>query len=113
MSDTKTMAERVAAGIKLLDEKVPGWRDKVIISELNMSSSVYCILGQVFRRGDDDNTWENGFGRGCKFLGLRGCSCCVDEFELASADYGFNVHLGEDFDPLQDEWERQLSLVTA
>lgn len=112
-----TAADRVSAGIALLDEKVPNWRDKVNIATLNIRHTRQCVLGQVFKT--DDDSWESGYDVGIKALGLRGCKCC-DDGPLVAADYGFdaNMEVGDEpidvqFDALQEEWERQLSLVSA
>ena len=39
--------ERVQRGAALLDEKRPGWADKINIATLRMSSECACILGQL------------------------------------------------------------------
>lgn len=41
-------AEAVANGAALLDARVPGWRDRVDVAELDLSDCVECTLGQVF-----------------------------------------------------------------
>jgi hypothetical protein len=40
--------QRVERGAALLDEKSPGWREKVDPETLEMSSGCGCILGQVY-----------------------------------------------------------------
>ena len=40
--------KRIAAGIALLDEKVPGWCERVDLTTLNLGSTLFCVLGQVF-----------------------------------------------------------------
>lgn len=40
--------EEVKAGIALLDEKVPGWRERIDLNQLKMEYCFSCILGQVF-----------------------------------------------------------------
>ena len=42
------LAERVAAGAALLDERAPGWRAKIDTAVLDLDSDERCILGQVF-----------------------------------------------------------------
>jgi hypothetical protein len=105
------VAERVSAGIALLDEKAPGWRDKINLATLNIRNTRECILGQVFKTGED--SWQSGYDAGCEILGLEGCSCCSGTAELAPVTYGFDADFSEDvdveFDELQTEWERQLS----
>ena len=45
---TATVAERVARGAALLDEKVPGWRERINLDTFAISSCERCILGQVY-----------------------------------------------------------------
>lgn len=40
--------ERVERGAALLDERVPGWVDRINVDRLNVSSLFDCPLGQVF-----------------------------------------------------------------
>jgi hypothetical protein len=42
------MQENVNNGVALLDEKAPGWREKMNLDKLNMSNCIDCVLGQVF-----------------------------------------------------------------
>ena len=44
----KEARERVARGVKLLNEKKPGWKKKIDRERLDMSSCEDCILGQLF-----------------------------------------------------------------
>lgn len=39
--------ERVARGAVLLDEKRPGWEQKIRVNELNMGSFCDCVIGQI------------------------------------------------------------------
>jgi hypothetical protein len=113
-----TVAERVSAGIALLDEEIPNWRDKIDLTELNIRSTRNCVLGQVFKT--DDDSWENGYDRGRSVLNFQDCSCCSGEGQLNPYDYGFDASQDDDdldvdtqFNQLQEEWKRQLSLVSA
>lgn len=40
--------DAVARGVALLDEKVPGWRDRLSPNYLNMGDCEDCILGQMY-----------------------------------------------------------------
>ena len=53
---------RVEAGAKFLDEKHPGWENKINLETLAMNSSWRCILGQLY----------GSFAYGVKGLGLTG-----------------------------------------
>lgn len=65
-------AAKVAAGIKLLDSKKPGWRSKIVMDELDLGSCDVCVLGQVF----------GSYDSGKYTLGL-------DSYD--TKDYGFNT----------------------
>jgi hypothetical protein len=49
MATRATYRERVKRGIKLLDEKVPSWRDRISCTELDLANADHCILGQVYK----------------------------------------------------------------
>jgi len=66
------MIDRVRAGIKLLDEKVPGWRNRINVHTLDIKRSDNCVLGQVF----------GSYHAGLTVLGIS----CVQ-----SIDFGFNI----------------------
>lgn len=42
-----TITERVAAGAAFLDEREPGWDQRISLDELSIGSSCNCILGQL------------------------------------------------------------------
>jgi hypothetical protein len=62
--------DAVARGVALLDEKVPGWRERIKLGELALQDCRRCVLGQVyghFERGclaldldEDENPWLVG-----------------------------------------------------
>lgn len=113
-----TVADRVSAGIQLLDDNVEGWRGKVNIATLDLRNTRNCILGQVFKT--DPDSWDTGYNVGRETLGLKGCKCCPEMGGEAPSNYGFDADLDGDyeyidgeFEELQAEWERQLSLVSA
>lgn len=80
-------AAKVAAGIKLLDEREPGWRSKVEADDLNLGSCDVCVLGQVFGSYD---------------LGLSDLG--IDTVDAKA--YGFNTSY--DFQDLTDAWKDAL-----
>lgn len=80
---TRTLSEvdiklRIERGMKLLDSKYPGWRSKVNVEKLNMSSPENCVLGQLY---------------GDLFDGLDtlGVSICT----WKAASYGFAIDVDE------------------
>ncbi len=69
-----TIAERVARGAALLDERRPGWAVEIDTGHLEMDCPNFCILGQIYGR----------FDTGCEALSIdqyapRGL---VDSFEV-------------------------------
>ena len=78
-----TIGERVAAGVKLLDKKSPGWRERVSVNDLSVRSTYNCVLGQAFGH----------YGRGLKALGL--------DYISSGRPYGFYAEDNEDL----EEWK--------
>lgn len=99
---TESIEARVARGVALLDEKLPGWIERIDLDKLDLASGCNCILGQTWSKGDDDGRFT-AFELQADALGLYG----EDE-----NDYGFNAG-GEDYfedrpeyDALTAEWRR-------
>jgi hypothetical protein len=102
-----TIAERVAAGAALLDEKLPGWDKDIDLGFLDLASPCRCILGQLHY---DEGRPARSFDAGLSSLGLFPYSNAVK--------LGFNVEpampAGEDdedpedaeFAALTEEWRR-------
>ncbi len=101
-----TIAERVARGTVLLDQKMgSSWRKK-ITEPVRINSLSACVLGQVY--GD--------WGDGCRALGLDlGFECTEYGFDIAlfvkAGNYDENIHNTEIFenhgseaDALEEEW---------
>lgn len=56
MSESKvtrpeSLATRVRRGVALLDEKVPGWHNRIDVDELDLRFCTTCIVGQLFGPG--------------------------------------------------------------
>ena len=76
MSRAKQIARsRVANGVKLLDERVPGWWRVINLDRLQMEDCTQCMLGQLF--GHNVET-----ALGAKMFGLE------IEPQLASVGFG-------------------------
>lgn len=65
-----TCAERVASGAAFLDEKVPGWANRIDLNRLDMSYT-NCVLAQLF----------GSPGRAIDEFGLTPCDFALDGFE--------------------------------
>jgi hypothetical protein len=94
-----TGPEAVRLAIEHLDRVAPeGWRDRIDLDALNLTSLQDCVLGQIYRRSDTD---YRGYGHGM-----------VELREAPGGDpswferYDENVYAA-DRDYL-DEWRRQL-----
>lgn len=48
MTPDETRRNRIRAGAAWLDEHKPGWRDHVVINDLDLSNTCRCVLGQIF-----------------------------------------------------------------
>ena len=92
---TTTMEQRVAAGAALLDQKNPGWRERINVEELQLWSRFQCILGQLY------GVYETGLGA----LGAYGNDGYNNELDWAIR-HGFNGRFG---DPLNEAWKRELA----
>lgn len=52
MTETKvtrpeSLSTRVRRGVALLDEKVPGWHNRIDVDELDLTDTCHCVLGQI------------------------------------------------------------------
>jgi hypothetical protein len=50
---SRTIAERAAAGAVFLDERLPGWHERIDLGALRLDSPCRCVLGQLDGGGDD------------------------------------------------------------
>jgi len=99
----------VKRGVRLLDRKVPDWREEIVTGELDMASGQACILGQVFM--DKINGFRTGYEAGVDVLGLEG----------EDSQYGFNypINMPQNYQhfvdaeavwsALAEEWVRQIN----
>ena len=70
-----TLTDKVAKGAALLDNKVPGWRNRVNAEILDQSDGEKCVLGQLY---------------GVYFRGIESLHIDIAD----AADYGFNATSG-------------------
>jgi hypothetical protein len=61
--------QKIAQGVAYLDEKVPGWWDKVDLDTLELDSCVKCVLGQL--QGNEQVVENGRFTWFCYFDGFR------------------------------------------
>lgn len=106
MTETMTIAERVAAGAALLDEHVPGWDRRINLVLLDLPDTCNCVLGQLFPPpspisiGEDG---DDGYWRGLRDIDLR-----IFTFDRA-CELGFAAELLGGYLPLEAEWVRVIT----
>lgn len=55
---TDTVQQRVQAGAVLLDQKMPGWHEKIDPGTLDLHSKQQCVLGQLFTESHSMPNWK-------------------------------------------------------
>lgn len=99
--------ERVERGVTLLDDNVPGWRDRVDPVRLDVTDAFRCILGQVFDEGEFAT--YAGFWIGIRELGLHDEILIADGRMIeATEHYGFTFWRDQE-EEVTAEWLRHLS----
>jgi hypothetical protein len=89
---------RVRAGIRVLNEKRPGWFNKVSLTKLDLASCELCVLGQVYA-----SQGQSGFYRGLEILNGK-----VAENPKAfgfDSDWVANV----EYDLLEEIWKEEIA----
>lgn len=101
------IANAVRKGAALLDENAPGWRDRIVLPELQMSECWTCVVGQALEMKD---RYGRAYVRYYKILaGWFGRSLDVhnshdeawDPVHAEERAHGFNA---DDYDLLRDAW---------
>ncbi len=86
--------KEISAGIRFLDENVPGWYNEINLDELNLQDANYCIIGQLQEKIQEKALWfvMGGF----KF----------------QSDLGFYIENQPDYlslyETLTSEWKKQI-----
>jgi hypothetical protein len=94
--------QEVKRGAKLLDEKVPGWREKIALEKLNLQFADCCILGQTFGNAYEDVVKET-----------LGFECISPEGRYHGFDVGDGEYLTSPlYDVLTESWKEFLSKPT-
>lgn len=108
MTDELDVAARVAAGVDLLNERVPDWREHVDPDTLDLAGVFGCVLGQLAGHIAE----KDRYGLTAGYYG----SLYALELPLNKApDYGFEAHHAgteledDEYAALEKEWQRVLS----
>ena len=104
---TSDIATRVAKGVALLDERKPGWMDRINLITLDVQDPNMCILGQLYPVRDDD-MFPDGFNKGISALSL-----CSDAQEHGVDCYPHHDILDQrqDYVYLTQEWKRVIKIL--
>jgi hypothetical protein len=87
---------RVKAGAALLDERMPGWAERIELAQLDLSSEWKCVLGQLFE--ESQTVYLPGLGEVCEANFHLG-KVVLDLDDDAIILYGFDTgYLDESFD---------------
>lgn len=88
-------ADRVRAGVALLDEKVPGWDQRINLKVLDLQYCNECVLGQLFGH----------FAEGLNEVFQLSTSSRDDWLQLGAAiDHGFDAREGRGYEVLRRLW---------
>jgi hypothetical protein len=94
--------QQIAKGVAFLDEKVPGWLDRIDIGRLDLRTGMYCVLGQL-HDGDADG--------GAHALGLGRSAISTEAVAHGFDDGGACV--APPTRPLTEEWKAALRKLRA
>ena len=97
---TATIAERVARGAAYLDEREPGWWQRIDLDALDLAVPCKCVLGQL-----DGGRHGKNWAKIVKAFGLRFGSTEGERFAIA---LGFDRHR-ETGAELTDAWRALIS----
>lgn len=84
----ETIAQRVEAGARLLDQENPGWHNKIVVEKIKILSCTKCILGQLYTQ----------FRHGIEKLKIKG----------VSGDHGFNCS-HRDVEKVEEAWCNEIA----
>lgn len=94
-----TPQQRVANGIQLLNEKVPGWIDKINLEKLNILHYWNCVLGQVI----------GGYNEGLRKFGLTQQEGIQHGFFADNVEHATLYE--RDAQLLTEEWKKAVRLA--
>lgn len=110
----ETNEERVLLGAKLLDERIPGWADRIDLDEFWMSSSCQCVLGQVSGVSANPRT-SSWSGYNTLLAELSGLTlddglfrASEEEAKTFARAYGFDSPVRGEWHQLADLWRDEI-----
>jgi hypothetical protein len=99
--------ERVARGVALLDEKCPGWDQKINVKALDIEDPANCVIGQVYK----DSGIVGAFGIGAtNLVGKKAYGNDINAPVLIEHGFSGTRRPGDDneFDALTAAWKRAI-----
>jgi hypothetical protein len=90
---TATIPANVERGAEFLDEKLPGWEEKINLRTLDLGSTCKCVVGQLYKEGPRDHA---AYDRGLDVLGIP---------DGMTARLGFNTWGRQTFTRLTESWK--------
>ena len=103
-----TIPARVARGVAVLDEKRPGWHDRIDVDLLDMRCSELCVFGQEFYGHEDvDLRYYSAYDAGVDTV-LDG----DDDLAIACGfenDAELKTGVRDEYDELLAEWRRVIA----
>jgi len=94
---------RVKRGAALLDERVPGWADRINTDTLDISHGMRCVTAQV-----SGGSWRNGM----YLLGLEWDGYIEHGFHVRFSDHETEQETDCMFDLLRDYWYDEITTRT-
>lgn len=95
-SERDLIEERIDAGIELLDENIPNWRERIDLTQLDLRSTYHCVLGEVFAEEFDPERYVSPFDWGMEVLNV-----------YEPAKFGFDID-GLTYEDLTERWKVRL-----
>jgi len=83
-----TVQERVMAGASFLDERSPGWDEKINLAGLDMGNDYRCILGQLYKHYRVGKTELNITTRTSRDLGFDSISGTTSAYHRITVEWG-------------------------
>lgn len=106
MTTQATTRARVRRGVALLDADMPGWRDRIDLTTLEITDPCHCVIGQVYGVGEQMS--PASFFRRSFSAEIKRLTGDVRE----GYKYGFDVNDSDyecgDMQRLQTTWTREL-----
>lgn len=107
MFEAQSAAEAVQNGALMLDEKSPGWWQKINLEALDLTSCESCVCGQVARYEYDGvpDVWRR-YDNYVRFLSGAAGTWSGSDFETANGFFAPETGDGEawNWDNLDREW---------